>query len=164
MWLRAVCDPGRYAIIQPMKEYIRKADIILFIVLVAAGLAASAFLSLTHADPGSGAKVVIESGGELFAEYPLSEDTEIIVPAPSGVKYADPKAPPAGADDECTQYRYFNIVRISGGEVSVSAASCRNQVCAGHGGISKTGESIVCLPNRLVVTIEGGSGYDTVTS
>ena len=147
-----------------MKEYIRKADIILFFVLVAAGLAASAFLAMSHADAGSGAKVIIESGGELFAEYPLSEDTEIVVPAPSGVSYRDPKAAPADAGDECTQYRYFNIVRISGGSVTVSAASCRNQVCTEHGGISKTGESIVCLPNRLVVTIEGGGGYDAVTS
>lgn len=147
-----------------MKEYIRKADIILFFVLVAVGLAASAFLAMSHADAGSGAKVIIESGGELFAEYPLSQDTEIIVPAPSGVRYRDPKAAPADAGDECTQYRYFNIVRISGGKVSVSAASCRNQVCAKHGSISKTGESIVCLPNRLVVTIEGGDGFDTVTS
>ena len=153
-----------YIIISVMKEYIRKADVILFIVLVAAGLAASAFLSLSHADPGSGAKVVIESGGELFAEYPLSEDRDIIVPAPAGVKYSGPKAAPADAGDECTQYVYFNIVRISGGKVTVSAASCRNQVCVGHGGISKTGESIVCLPNRLVVAIEGGDGYDTVTS
>ena len=147
-----------------MKEFIRKADIILFIALVAAGLAASALLDMSHADAGSGAKVVIESGGELFAEYPLSQDTEIIVPAPSGVKYKDPKAAPADMADDCVQYRYFNTVRISGGRVSVTAASCRNQVCTKHSSISKTGESIVCLPNRLVVTIEGGDGYDTVTS
>lgn len=147
-----------------MKEYIRKADIILFIVLVAVGLAASAFLAMSHADAGSDAKVVIESGGSPFATYPLSRDTVIIVPAPSGVKYSDPKAPPADADDECTQYRYFNIVEIKGGEVSVTGASCKNQVCVRRGSISKTGESIVCLPNRLVVTIEGGDGYDSVTS
>ena len=147
-----------------MKEFIRKADIILFIALVLTGLAASALLAMSHADAGSGAKVVIESGGELFAEYPLSQDTEIIVPAPSGVKYKDPKAAPADMADDCVQYRYFNTVRISGGSVTVSAASCRNQVCTEHGGISKTGESIVCLPNRLVVTIEGGDGYDAVTS
>ena len=147
-----------------MKEYIRKADIILFIVLVAAGLAVSALLAVSHADAGADARVVIESGGELFASYPLSKDSEIIVPAPGGVSYKDPKAAPADASGECTQYRYFNIVKISGGEVSVTGASCKNQVCVRHGAISKTGESIVCLPNRLVVTIEGGDGYDTVTS
>ena len=62
-----------------------------------------------------------------------------------------------------------NVVEISGGTVSVTEASCKNQVCVRHGAISKTGESIVCLPNRLVVRIQSGSaeeggGYDSVTS
>ena len=147
-----------------MKEYIRKADIILFIVLVAVGIAASAALSLSHSDAGGDAKVVIESGGEVFATYPLSEDTVLEIPAPSGVKYKDPRGRRLNPDDESTQYTYYNIVEIKDGKVSVSAASCKNQVCVRHGSISHAGESIVCLPNRLVVTIEGGSGYDTVTS
>ena len=62
-----------------MKKYIRKADIILFIVLVAAGLAASAVLAMSHS---GGDTVIIESGGELYATYPLSEDRTVIVPAP----------------------------------------------------------------------------------
>ena len=131
-----------------MKQYIRKADIILFIALVVIGLAASAALSLSHGEAGAGAKVVIESGGELYATYPLSEDRTISVPAPG---------------------RGENVVEISGGTVSVTEASCKNQVCVRHGAISKTGESIVCLPNRLVVRIQSGSaeeggGYDSVTS
>ena len=47
-----------------MKQYIRKADIILFIVLVVAGLAASAVLAMSHT---GGDTVAIESGGELYA-------------------------------------------------------------------------------------------------
>ena len=109
-----------------MKEYIRKADIILFIVLVAAGLAASAFLAVSRADAGSGAKVVIESGGELFAEYPLSKDTEIIVPAPSGVSYRDPKAAPADAGVTGT----FGTV-----EVSADAGADTCGTSAGTGGM-----------------------------
>lgn len=149
-----------------MKQYIRKADIILFFVLVAAGLASSAFLAMSHPDAGPGAKVVIKSGGSLFATYPLSEDNEIVVPAPEGVRYSDPKAMPAEPDSECTQYKYYNIVNISGSKVSVTGSSCRNQVCVKHSHISREGESIVCLPNRMVVTIEssGGGAYDTVTS
>lgn len=149
-----------------MKQYLRKADIILFIALVVLGLAVSAALSMSHADAGADAKVIIESGGELFATYPLSGDTEVVVPAPGGVRYSDPKSAAAGQDDDCTQYKYYNKVKISGGRVSVTEASCRNQVCVSHGQISRTGESIVCLPNRLVVRIEGGKGggYDTVTS
>lgn len=147
-----------------MKQYIRKADIILLVVLIAVGLASSAVLALRQDDAGS--KVVIKSGGEIFATYPLSEDTVIEVPAPAGISYDSPRPHALDEDDECTQYTYYNVVKISGGKVSVSSASCRNQVCVRHGSISKAGESIVCLPNRLVVSIEGskGGGYDSVTS
>ena len=148
-----------------MKQFIRKADIILFIVLVVAGLAASAALSLSHTAAGSDAKVVIESGGDLYATYPLSEDRVIAVPAP---KQSGVDAPSAGSDEPASsQYDYYNVVTISGGEVSVTEASCKNQVCVKHGAISAAGESIVCLPNRLVVRIEAGQkggGYDSVTS
>ena len=65
-----------------MKQYIRKADIILFIALIVIGLAASAALTLSRTDAGADAKVVIESGGDLYARYPLAEDRVVIVPAP----------------------------------------------------------------------------------
>ena len=149
-----------------MKHFIRKADIILFIVLVAIGLAASAALTLSHGEAGSGAKVIIESGGDLYARYPLAEDRTVVVPAP---KQTAVDAPQSYPDDPAElQYDYYNVVVISNGKVSVTEASCKNQVCVKHGIISRPGESIVCLPNRMVVRIENGSGegggYDSVTS
>ena len=149
-----------------MKQFIRKADIILFIVLVVIGLAASAALTLSHGEASGSAKVIIESGGDLYARYPLSEDRTIVVPAP---KQHAADAPEADSDAEpSAQYDYYNVVVINGGSVAVSEASCKNQVCVKHGSISRPGESIVCLPNRLVVRIDNGSeeggGYDSVTS
>ena len=134
--------------------------------LVVIGLAASAALTLSHGEAGNDAKVVIESGGDLYARYPLAEDRTVVVPAP---KQISSDAPAADSDDAASaQYDYYNVVVISGGTVSVTEASCKNQVCVKHGAISRSGESIVCLPNRLVVRIENGSeeggGYDSVTS
>ena len=57
-----------------MKQYIRKADIILLIALVITGLAASAVLTLSRTAAGADAKVIIESGGDLYATYSLFED------------------------------------------------------------------------------------------
>ena len=147
-----------------MKQFIRKADIVLLIVLVAAGLAASAVLAISHE---GGDTVIIESGGELYAAYPLAEERTVIVPSPeesvSSMSVPDDNRP---ASD---QYTHYNVVKISGGKVSVTEASCKNQVCVHHGAISSSGESIICLPNRLVVRIdagdsEEGGGYDSVTS
>ena len=153
-----------------MKQYFRKADLILLIALVVVGLAASAVLAMHESKAlGSSGMVVIKSGGEIFATYPLSEDRDVVVPAPSGVDYKNPRSAPADAGDECAGYKYFNVVHVSGGEVSVSSASCKNSVCVRHKAISRSGESIVCLPNKLVVSIEGkdadeGGGYDSISS
>ncbi len=47
-----------------------------------------------------------------------------------------------------------NHLVIHDGEVSVDRADCENQICVHHIPISKRGESIVCLPHGVVVTIE----------
>ena len=47
-----------------------------------------------------------------------------------------------------------NIIRIKDNKVNVQSASCDNQICVNHKAISNAKESIVCIPNRLVVTIE----------
>lgn len=46
-----------------------------------------------------------------------------------------------------------NIVEISNGKVIVTDADCRDKICVNHRAISKVGETIVCLPHRLVVEI-----------
>lgn len=147
-----------------MKKYIRKADIILFILLVVCGLAASAVLAMSHSEAGRSARVVIESNGSEFAEYSLYNDVTVTVPAPKQISMDAPDI--GGKKGGADRYDYYNIVEIKSGKVSVTEASCKNQVCVKHGSISRTGETIVCLPNRLVVRIEDpeGGGYDTVTS
>ncbi len=52
-----------------------------------------------------------------------------------------------------------NVLEIGTGYIMVEYASCPDQVCVRMGKISKPGETIVCLPHKLIVTIrEGGSG------
>ena len=47
-----------------------------------------------------------------------------------------------------------NTITVKNGEVYVSEAVCKNQICVNSGKISKKGESIVCLPNKVVVEIK----------
>ena len=47
-----------------------------------------------------------------------------------------------------------NTVEIKNGKVDVINATCKNQICVKHKIIDEKGESIVCLPNRVVVEIK----------
>ena len=49
----------------------------------------------------------------------------------------------------------YNIIEIKDGVVRVKEADCRDKICVNHRPISKTGETVVCLPHKLVVEIEG---------
>ena len=57
-----------------------------------------------------------------------------------------------------------NVLVIGGGEAWLSEANCPDRLCVKQGRIRYTGQTIVCLPNRLTVTVEGGEsdGVDFV--
>ena len=49
-----------------------------------------------------------------------------------------------------------NILDIGEGQAWLSEANCPDLLCVRQGKIRYTGQSIICLPNRLTVTVEGG--------
>lgn len=49
---------------------------------------------------------------------------------------------------------YENLLVIKDGEAYILSANCDDKICVHHRPISKTGESIVCLPHKLVISIE----------
>ncbi len=56
-----------------------------------------------------------------------------------------------------------NVLVIQDGSARVTEASCPDGLCVNMGSISKTGQSIVCLPNQVVVEIIS-SDTDTETA
>ena len=48
-----------------------------------------------------------------------------------------------------------NQLLIEAGKAFLTEASCPDKLCVRQGAISETGQSIVCLPNRVIVTIVG---------
>ena len=46
-----------------------------------------------------------------------------------------------------------NILIIREGKAQMQSASCPDGICVDHAPIFREGESIVCLPNRVVVTV-----------
>lgn len=122
-----------------MFRIIKKADIILFICLILIGGALS---YLAFSGSSTGDLVVVKVNGEIYGKYSLSKDRTITV----------------------NRDGHMNKITIKGGKVQVSKSSCKNQVCVKQGSISTTHQSIVCIPNRVVVSIEGKDGeYDVIS-
>jgi len=95
---------------------------------------ASIFLMLHFFAVSSEGRMVEITGKNYFASYPLNEVKSIDVPGPLGI----------------------TRVEILNGEAWVSVSPCREKICIKMGKISRVGEQIVCLPNRVVVEIRGG--------
>ncbi len=55
-----------------------------------------------------------------------------------------------------TEYGY-NLIEIGDEKVRVIEADCPDQLDVKQGYISRVGEVIVCLPNKLVIEIKGGN-------
>lgn len=114
----------------------RKNDIIFIVVLLVIVSVIGAIYFFARAE---GDTVFVTVDGEFFAEYPLSKDRTV----------------------EIRTGEKLNILVIKNGEAYVSEASCPDGICAAHKPISRDGESIVCLPNKVVITVRVTSGEDT---
>ncbi len=53
-----------------------------------------------------------------------------------------------------------NILEIKDGAADMVEADCPDKLCVHQKAISKNGESIICLPNKVVVTVEGSEERD----
>ena len=107
-----------------------KADMALIAVILAAAAAVFLFLFLFSEE---GSSVVISRGGEEIGRYSLQEDSRIPL-----------------SDEEGE-----NLLIIEDGTAWMEEADCPDGLCVRQGKISGSGESIICLPHELVVTIEG---------
>ena len=55
-------------------------------------------------------------------------------------------------------------VKVEKGEISIIHANCPDLVCVKTGAISREGQSIICVPNHIVITIEGTSEIDALSN
>jgi hypothetical protein len=80
----------------------------------------------------AGREVVIEQGNELVGIYPLAEGRVIEVQGPLGI----------------------STVVISDGLVYMEDSPCPHKVCIHMGKIHEKNDTIVCIPNRVYITIK----------
>lgn len=129
-------------------------DIALILAVLAIG---AAILLLTHNNREQGAYAVVMVRNKETARYSM---------AINGVyDIYDDNANNANNDNNGNNANNAatNRIEIRDGRVRMIEASCPNHLCIRQGWIRFEGQSIVCLPNKVTVTVRGtGDGFDFV--
>ena len=103
--------------------------VIIFVTLLAV-LIGGLFLMRTGKDKGK--TVVVYREGEKIQELSLYEEREILI-----------------------ENSYTNKLMIKNGKVAIVESDCPGMDCVHSGWIKGKGRSLVCLPNRVEIRIEG---------
>jgi hypothetical protein len=89
-----------------------------------------------------GATVNIYREGRLIARYPLSKNRDVTIDGAIGKL----------------------VLRIANGSARLVSASCKEKICISGGAIRRPSQEIVCLPNRVMITVSAsGSEFDAFT-
>lgn len=112
-----------------------KIDIIVVASLLLLSLVVMLTVNLTR-KPGAFVEITVD--GEVVATYPL--DT----------------------DGEYTLNGGTNKLTVKDGAAYMSYSSCPDHVCENTGKVRHVGQTIVCLPNKLTVTVKGERTDDSV--
>ena len=107
-------------------------DVILIAALLAVVTVAGLCLWLAR---GEGNTVTVTVDGDVYGVYSLTEEREVVI----------------------TTARGNNTLVIRDGKALVTEADCPDGICAGHRPIHRAGESIVCLPHKVVVTVSAAA-------
>lgn len=118
---------------------INKKDVVLIAILSAIGLVLTLFIFSPSKDDA--AYLEVRQSGKVVMTLPLDNDTTQTI-----------------YDNE----KKSNTFYIKDGIVSMKHADCSDHTCVRTGSISRTGETIVCLPHRLVLEITGGTPPDAI--
>ncbi len=103
----------------------KRNDIILIVALASLALLAAALIWIFAR---AGETVVVKQDNKIVYSGRLSADKTVTLP--------------------------HNTVVIKNGVVKMRHADCKNQICVQTGEIKNSGESIVCLPNRVIAEIK----------
>jgi hypothetical protein len=107
------------------------------VLLLIVVLAGAAFFFLR----GEGDSVTVSVDGKHYGTYPLHADLTLSI----------------RTGEEGDQE---NLLVIRDGKALVESATCPDGICAAHKPISREGESIVCLPHRVVITVHTTDGEE----
>ena len=115
-----------------------RGDKILIVTLLVIGLAGFFLIGLIIP---AGGVAVVEVDGRPLCRMDLSVDARRTVHGPLGE----------------------TVIQVRGGRIRIAESPCPHKICVRSGWIDRAGRMIVCLPNRVVVRVQGDAGVDAVS-
>lgn len=113
----------------------KKKDIILIAAVLAISLISLVAIKMTQKD---GKEVIVTVEGKEVYKTSIKKDQIYQIPEKNGT----------------------NVMQIKDGKVTMKKADCKDQICADHKAIEKSGETIVCLPHKVVIEIQSEDGKE----
>lgn len=128
-----------------MEKKAKKNDIILIVVILVLALGSYFGIRYYQGANTKEAVAVVTVDGAEYGRFPLDTDVTEKIELPDGS---------------------YNLLVIQDGKADVTEASCPDGICVNHRAVKRQGETIVCLPNKVVVEIENGeeSDVDSMTN
>lgn len=120
-----------------MEKRFGKRDGVFLCVLFLALLAGAAWFYFFRQDAGAVVEITVD--GEWYGSYALDHNQTV---------------------DIIVGETKTNTLVIQNGMADMTEASCPDKLCVHQKAISRTGETIVCLPNKVVAEVKGGSPSD----
>lgn len=106
----------------------KKNDLILAAVFLIIGIAALLYMNLNKK---AGDKVLVTVNGQVYKELSLNKDAQLEIVGDFG----------------------NNILEIKDGYADITSATCNDGICVHSNKISNNNETIVCLPNKVIVKV-----------
>ncbi len=116
------------------RKLFRPADMIPIIILLAVPII---YLIAAAASEHDGVYAEISCGGEIVGTVSLDKDCVYSYPLTGEMEFT-----------------------VADGGIRVSKSDCPDKVCMGAGLLSRAGDTAVCVPNKVVVTVMGKSDED----
>ncbi|MCR4955109.1 MAG: NusG domain II-containing protein [Lachnospiraceae bacterium] len=110
-----------------------KNDLILVTVLLLVAVITFFAMKVYQKQTTNHAMVVVSVDGKEWGRYPLNKNCKKVISLSDG---------------------QYNELTIKDGYADMTDATCPDKICVHHKKISKNGETLVCLPHKVVVEIE----------
>ena len=119
----------------------KKNDLILLITILVLSIVLFVGYRLFFYQSGNSVSIYID--GEFYQKLPLNNDASLNIP---------------GADGG------INHLEIKNGAASITDANCPDKLCVHQKKIQNNGESLVCLPHKVIVEVSSHNELDGIAN